>query len=272
MVRHQFVLALALAVGLLCALSFAATGANAPAARYTLIMSENDALCRPLLDFYNAHVSDDDDYEAGYIEDRFNSDLQPPGPVLLIGNHPWQEYGLLLWQEEIFPALNIYNDGRPRTVIIRDFGLNVYFVTFQSQLMVTKPGKNMPARKLASYDEKDPAFELSVDFTEGGVSPNGTDDSHVYYLRKYPGLAQLFEQSEDEAQRLRENRYISHLTDVPMIGQSVAQRVVVLAGYVFITARERIKEPQSHIIVYALRSDALIHDTCYFELRRVSGS
>ncbi len=39
-------------------------------AHYELSMSQNDGLCKPIVDFYNRHIMDTDDDIAGFVDDR----------------------------------------------------------------------------------------------------------------------------------------------------------------------------------------------------------
>ena len=252
MFLNQFMPVTLLMVTLLCATTPVAGKTNTHSMHYSIIMSENDALCGPLQKFYNAHLSDEDDMEKGYIEDRLGEQLNDPSLHFLIGDHPFHDVPND-WQDQLFHTIDIYNNGNNRDVIIRDAGINWKFITFQSQLLVLKKAANAPRLTFNTYNERDPAFEVSVDFSKGGSSTNQTKLDPTYSLRKYPHFAQLMEK-------------IAPNSNVPIIGQGMAQRIVVSQGRVFVSARERGKEPHSKVLVYALDATGAINDTCYLEL------
>jgi hypothetical protein len=232
--------------------------------QYRVVMSEDDELCKPLLAFYNAHlaVHGDGDYGLGFIEDRFGSTLHEPGPVFLLST-PW-------WHQ-VFQNLDIYNDGYVQTVIVNVFSINAQLVTLQSQLLIIQPDALNPFKPLEGphyINEKDPVLEQWVDFAEGGSSVDYVGRSHPYLLRKYPGFDKMFESAERGKKLLREDRDPGMIVELPAIGQSVSQHIVLLQGKVFVSARERFWVPKSKILLYALNSARMIDDTCYFELAK----
>ena len=67
---------------------------------------------------------------------------------------------------------------------------------------------------------------------------------------------------------LAENRDVPAITPLPEMGQSVAQRIVIYQGKVFVTARDRSGDPGAMVLVYALQPTGLIDEVCYIQSRK----
>jgi hypothetical protein len=259
---------------------------------YVIKYSEDDALCQPLLKFYNAHRLDrDDDNEPSMIEDQFGAELKSPGPTFLLGGTPW-------WHK-VYPDLNIYNNGQLRTVIVNYYDGSIHrddnFSDATSQIVIIKPGATLKTRERyfttggpnegISYgdyvnfndgpyeiyvNDESSEFEINTAYTETdhyGISLEG------YELTKYPGLEQI--KKEEMAQLelihsdhnfLKDHPRNFEFIVPPLTSGNYSQHVVLKNGSVFIVARDWKRLPGSYIVVYSVEPSKHLNDMCYLEL------
>lgn len=248
--------------------SFAAQPTPTVQSHYTLVMSADDATCKPLLGLYNKMLSNaikalksQTATSTLYIPITSDFEVTQPGSFYDAGfRMPPLEVGSP--SQGVYRA-DIFNDGITRSVLVVDQARGQYFSTL---VKVIKQGiDRAQLSKLVGAYNRPPTeavpFELFENINAGLTDPDRAEGAKyglrgLYILRKWPHVDNAIKQW-----RLTQNGLPPVLVDPTSI------RVLSGQGKTFFIADEYAFDihspgPESIVVVYVLRPAGPV-DICY---------
>ncbi len=174
----------------------ATTADSSQLSRYQILLNKEPKLCAALRNFYNRHLGSGENFEIGYVEDQFERELYGSDIELVFPRHNWHpvSYAGDHWLE-VLGQLDIYGEGKLRTVLVLDEGINVKFVTFHTVLAILKPEarvRDIPEILDPPYIHQDPRVEQWIDFGNRDAQRLVRYQGHIYGVARQRVRTQPF--------------------------------------------------------------------------------